>query len=54
MTETEMRENKRRYFREWRAKNKDKIREKNKKYWICNAGRINEKRREKYRKEHEA
>lgn len=54
MTETEMRESKRRYFREWRAKNKDKIREKNKKYWICNADRINEKRREKYRKEHEA
>ncbi|MBQ5389518.1 MAG: phosphatase [Clostridia bacterium] len=54
MTENERREAKRQYFRDWRAKNKDKVREKNKSYWMRNADQINAQRREKRREEREA
>ena len=50
MTETK-KESRRAYYKEWRKKNPDKVREKNSKYWAKNADRINAQRREKYAKE---
>ena len=50
MTETQ-KEAKRAYYSEWRKRNPDKVREKNKKYWLKNASKINAHRREKYKKE---
>ncbi len=44
MNEPEMRElarqERNRYLREWRAKNKDKVRETNQKYWERRAARL--------------
>lgn len=40
MTEKEIIEAKRAYFKEWRAKNKDKVKAMNKRYWAKRAERI--------------
>lgn len=53
MTETQ-KESKRTYYSEWRKRNPDKVREKNRKYWLKNADKINAQRREKYKKERNA
>ena len=39
MNEVDILEAKRAYFREWKSKNKDKVRESNKRYWAKYAAR---------------
>ena len=40
MSENEIVEARRAYYRNWKAANKDKVRESNRKYWIKYAARI--------------
>ena len=44
--EERAKEERREYFRQWRAKNKDKVRENNRRYWERRAARAAETKRE--------
>lgn len=50
MTETKLGKNavreRREYFRQWRAKNKDKVRESNRRYWERRAAKRNDEDQE--------